>query len=353
MSDAGSLFGENVGQAGAIVDRRGPQSEDRGILDVRDLRVSVPARRTSLEVITGVSFSVRSGETLGIVGESGCGKSLTALAILGLLPRHAHASGEVDFEGCNLLGLDEGGWRQVRGRRISMIFQDPMSALDPVFTVGRQIGETVRAHFRVSHAEARERALDSLASAHIPSPRHCYEQYPLSLSGGMRQRVMIAMALVCEPRLLIADEPTTALDVTVQAQIMDLLEELKQRTGAAMLFITHNLSLVAEICDRMVTMYAGEVVESGLVADVLRQPLHPYTSGLLRSLPLLSERKALLPSIAGRVPSPSEIPSGCRFAPRCSWSTRDCDRPQSLSASGDRAVKCCRQESLALPGVAL
>jgi peptide/nickel transport system ATP-binding protein len=254
------------------------------------------------------------------------------------------------FEGSDLVKLSESAMRKVRGRRIGMIFQEPMSALDPVFTVGDQIAETVRTHFNVSRQEARERAVEALAAVGIPSPRNCVSMYPMSLSGGMRQRVMIAMALVCEPRLLIADEPTTALDVTIQAQIMDLLIELGHRTGTAILFITHNLGLVAESCARMLTMYAGQVVEDGPVADILLQPRHPYTAGLLGSVPQPHQRKSKLPSIAGRVPSAREMPPGCRFAPRCKYVETPCQQPQDLRACDIRHVRCRRQDELTLPG---
>jgi peptide/nickel transport system ATP-binding protein len=321
------------------------------LLSVRNLSVSFNDGERWIQPLQNVSFDVNPGEVVGIVGESGCGKSLTALSILGLLPRRGcRRSGQMLFEGQDLAVLSESAMRKVRGRRIGMIFQEPMSALDPVFTVGDQIAETVRTHFKVSRQEARERAIEALAAVGIPSPRDCVSMYPMSLSGGMRQRVMIAMALVCEPRLLIADEPTTALDVTIQAQIMDLLIELGQRTGTAILFITHNLGLVAESCARMLTMYAGQVVEDGPVADILMQPRHPYTAGLLGSVPQPHQRKSKLPSIAGRVPSAHEMPPGCRFAPRCNYMEVPCQQPQDLRARGVRHVRCRRQDELTLPG---
>jgi peptide/nickel transport system ATP-binding protein len=321
------------------------------LLSVRNLSVAFNDGERWIQPLQNVSFDVNPGEVVGIVGESGCGKSLTALSILGLLPRRGcRRSGEMLFEGQDLAALSEGAMRKVRGRRIGMIFQEPMSALDPVFTVGDQIAETVRTHFKVSRQEARERSVEALAAVGIPSPRNCVSMYPMSLSGGMRQRVMIAMALVCEPRLLIADEPTTALDVTIQAQIMDLLIELGQRTGTAILFITHNLGLVAESCARMLTMYAGQVVEDGPVAEILMQPRHPYTAGLLGSVPQPHQRKSRLPSIAGRVPSAHEMPPGCRFAPRCNYMEVPCQQPQDLLARGARHVRCRRQDELTLPG---
>jgi peptide/nickel transport system ATP-binding protein len=232
-----------------------------------------------------------------------------------------------------------------------MIFQEPMSALDPVFTIGQQISETIRSHFPASRREAKERAIEALAQVGIPAPARRFDEYPHQLSGGMRQRAMIAIALVCEPQLLVADEPTTALDVTVQAQIIDVLLQLSERSGTALLFITHDLGVVAETCTRMLTMYAGEVVEDATVDDVLLRPLHPYTSGLLRSLPRLSERKAQLPSIAGRVPSPDAMPPGCRFMARCGHAQEPCGQRQRLETVGeDRRVRCWRYPDLRLPG---
>jgi peptide/nickel transport system ATP-binding protein len=321
------------------------------LLSVRDLSIAFHDGSDWFSVLTNVSFNVMPGETVGVVGESGCGKSLTALSILGLLPRRGcRRTGQILFEGRDLVQFGDADMRRVRGRRIGMIFQEPMSALDPVFTVGHQITETVRAHFKVSGNEARERAVEALAAVGIPSPRNCVTMYPMSLSGGMRQRVMIAMALVCEPRLLIADEPTTALDVTIQAQIVDLLQDLGQRTGTALLFITHNLGIVAESCTRMLTMYAGQVVEDGPVDAILSRPLHPYTAGLLGSLPRAQHRRSTLPSIPGRVPSPREMPAGCRFGPRCGYAEAPCQEPQSLTARGERHVRCRRSDALVLPG---
>jgi peptide/nickel transport system ATP-binding protein len=327
---------------------------DEPLLDVRNLSVAFHDGEAWGEVLKDVSFAVMPGEVVGIVGESGCGKSLTALSILALLPRRgARLTGEILFEGRDLTRLSERDMRDVRGRRISMVFQEPMSALDPVFTVGDQIVETVRSHFRVGRREARERAVESLAAVGIASPRQAVAMYPSSLSGGMRQRVMIAMAVVCEPRLLVADEPTTALDVTIQAQIMDLLLDLGQRTGTAILFITHNLGLVAESCRRVLTMYAGQVVEDGPVRDILARPLHPYTAGLLGSIPQSGRRKTTLPSIPGRVPSAYEMPPGCRFAPRCQYVEQPCLVPQPIVALRDaRHVRCRRSGELALPGAA-
>src|SRR5262245_55299242 len=335
----------------ATSERAAAQPGRQPLLSVRDLSVAFHDGERWAQMLNNVSFDVEPGEIVGIVGESGCGKSLTALSILSLLPRRGCArTGQILFEGRDLVPLGEAAMRKVRGRRIGMIFQEPMSALDPVFTVGDQITETVRTHFSVSRKEALDRAVEALGAVGIPSPRNVAAMYPMSLSGGMRQRVMIAMALVCEPRLLIADEPTTALDVTIQAQIMDLLVELSQRTGTALLFITHNLGLVAETCARMLTMYAGQVVEDGPVDEILSRPLHPYTAGLLGSLPQQRHRKSKLPSIPGRVPSVNEMPAGCRFAPRCGYVEAPCREPQNLVVRGERHVRCWRSDALVLPG---
>jgi peptide/nickel transport system ATP-binding protein len=323
------------------------------LLTVRDLTVSFQTEHGEVPVTRNISFTLSPGERLGVVGESGCGKSVTGLSLMRLLPAGtARISGEVLFEGQNLLNLPEPQMRRVRGSQIAMIFQEPMSALDPVFTVGHQIAEAYLSHFPASRAEARERAIAALDQVGIALPSRRHDEYPHQLSGGMRQRVMIAMALICHPKLLIADEPTTALDVTVQAQILKLLRDVSERTGTALLFITHDLGVVAEVCTRMLTMYAGEVVENAPVDNVLWRPRHPYTSGLLRSLPRLSERRAALPSIPGRVPSPDAMPHGCRFAPRCPHAVAACASPQAMLMLEQSAhsVRCCRAESLVLPG---
>jgi peptide/nickel transport system ATP-binding protein len=324
----------------------------RSVLELRDFGVALRAPGGPLPITRDLSFSVASGEIVGIVGESGCGKTVTGLAIMGLLAeRDWVLSGQVSVAGQDVSGRDRTALRAMRGRQVGMVFQEPMTALDPVFTVGSQIAETVRRHFRLSRRAARERAVEQLAQVGIPSPRERYRAYPHELSGGMRQRVMIAIALACEPQLLIADEPTTALDVTVQAQILDLILTQSQKLGTALLLITHDLGVVAENCQRMITMYAGQVVEDGPVETVLTRPHHPYTSGLLRSMPRMSPRKAVLPSIPGQVPSPSAMPSGCRFAPRCSWATARCRDEQAMRLDGGTAVRCCRFAELELPGV--
>jgi peptide/nickel transport system ATP-binding protein len=322
------------------------------LLELKGLSLAIGSA-AGPSLIRDVSFSLRGGERVGVVGESGCGKTMTGLSILRL---HQSAmirvSGEIRFQGRDLLSLSEQEMREVRGRDIAMIFQEPMSALDPVFTVGDQIAEAYRTHFPVSRKEARERAIDALRQVGIPAPERRCDDYPHQLSGGMRQRVMIAMALICGPKLLIADEPTTALDVTVQAQITDLLLEMSARIGTALLFITHDLGVVAETCTRIVTMYAGEVVEDAPVDDVLLAPRHPYTSGLLRSLPGLSPRRGKLAFIPGRIPGPGAMPAGCRFEQRCAHAAPPCRALQPMASVGEgHFVRCSRSGELALTGV--
>ena len=332
--------------------RSAAAASTKPLLDVRSLSLAFQTTEGELPIIREVSFSVAPGERVGIVGESGCGKTVTGLSLLRLLPEQStRLSGRILFEGRDLATLSARQMRAVRGRDIAMIFQEPMSALDPVFTVGDQIGEAYRAHFPGSRKEARQRAIAALAEVGIPAPERRCDEYPHQLSGGMRQRVMIAMALICEPKLLIADEPTTALDVTVQSQITDLLRTLSERTGTALLFITHDLGVVAETCTRMITMYAGEVVEDAPVDDVLMKPRHPYTSGLLRSLPSLSARRSVLPSIPGRVPSPNAMPAGCRFEPRCSYAAAQCRIRQTLAELEPKHfAQCCLATEISLPG---
>ena len=322
------------------------------LLSVRGLGVSFQSRAGMVDVTQDVSFDIAAGERVGIVGESGCGKSVTGLALLGLLPqRTSHVIGQVLLDGFNINGMKEREMRRVRGAQIAMNFQEPMSALDPVFSIGAQISEAVRSHFLVGAREARDIAIEALIKVGIPLPERRYDEYPHQLSGGMRQRAMIAIALVCKPRLLIADEPTTALDVTVQAQIIDVLTQLSEESGTALLFITHDLGVVAQTCHRVLTMYAGEIVEDAAVDDVLLRPKHPYTSGLMRSLPSLSPRKTPLPSIPGRVPLPVDMPRGCRFEPRCTYAMPNCSAPQTLlKAESSRLVRCCRFEEIALLG---
>ena len=322
------------------------------MLEVRDLSISFRTSAGRVAVTRKLNFSIAPGERLGVVGESGCGKTVTGLSVLRLLPaQHTQIDGQILFEGQDLARLAEPQMQAIRGRHIAMIFQEPMTALDPVFSVGEQIAEAYRTHFPVSRAEARERAIAALARVGIALPARRHDEYPHQFSGGMRQRVMIAMALICEPKLLIADEPTTALDVTVQAQITDLLRALSDRAGTALMFITHDLGVVAEVCTRMLTMYAGEIVEDAPVDDALMRPRHPYTSGLLRSLPRLARHREALPSIRGRVPSPSEMPAGCRFFSRCQHALPACAGEQVCTeVEPGHWARCGRAAELHLPG---
>jgi len=322
------------------------------LISVRGLGIRFKTSHGVWQATRKIDFNIAPGERVGIVGESGCGKTITGLSILRLLPNNlAGLDGTIMFDGLDLAACSARKMRDIRGRRIAMIFQEPMSALDPVFTVGHQIAETLRVHTGASHEEARARTLDMLRRVGIASPERRIDDYPHQLSGGMRQRVMIAAALICGPQLLIADEPTTALDVTVQAQILELLRELSETSGTALMLITHDLGVVAETCTRMITMYAGEVIEDAAVDDALVKPLHPYTSGLLRSLPHLSERRGKLASIPGRVPSIMDMPNGCRFKARCPHAVDACNAEQELrDAGGGRRVRCVRFAELDLPG---
>ncbi len=298
------------------------------LLAVQDLRTHFFNEDGVTRAVDGVSFSIAAGETLGIVGESGCGKSVTALSILRLLPARLGRTigGSIIFEGTDLLALPEPEMRSVRGNRIAMIFQEPMTSLNPVLTIGHQIAELVRIHKRVGRAAARERAREMLELVKIPDAERRLDDYPHQFSGGMRQRVMIAMALACDPKLLIADEPTTALDVTIQAQVLRLMLELKEKTGAAIILITHDLGVVAETCQRVVVMYAGRKVEEATVDALFSRPSHPYTRGLLASIARGSagSRRKRLTEIPGIVPSLREPVQGCAFAPRCSLATAEC-----------------------------
>ncbi|HZF77865.1 MAG TPA: ABC transporter ATP-binding protein [Acetobacteraceae bacterium] len=300
----------------------------RPLLEVRDLTVEFATERGRLRAVDGVSFSVQAGETLAIVGESGCGKSVTALSLMGLLPPGARVSGSLRFDGRELSTLTQEEWRERRGREIAMIFQEPMTSLNPAFTAGEQIAEALRLHQKLSPAAAMRRAVEMLDHVHIPDAARRARQYPHQLSGGMRQRVMIAMALACRPKLLIADEPTTALDVTVQAQILALLDELKRETGTAVVLITHDLGVVADHAEDAVVMYAGRVAERAPAATLFAMAQHPYTVGLLGAAPRLEGGAERLASIEGTVPDLRVPPPGCRFAPRCPFAVERCDEAQ-------------------------
>ncbi len=306
-------------------------SDTTPLLEVKGLRTEFRSGGSSFAAVDGISFSLAPGETLGIVGESGCGKSVTSLSIMRLVPNPPGriTAGDIRLEGRNLLDLPESAMRAVRGDDIAMIFQEPMTSLNPVQTVGDQIIEAVQLHRSLSAAAARARALEMLQLVKIPSPETRLDEYPHQLSGGMRQRVMIAMALACDPKLLIADEPTTALDVTIQAQILDLLRDLRERTGAAIMLITHDLGVVAELAHRVIVMYAGRIVEEAPVGLLFADPQHPYTLGLLGSIPRLgSDGDERLTAIEGVVPNPYALPPGCRFSPRCPLADEKCRSEQ-------------------------
>ncbi|MDA8043836.1 MAG: ABC transporter ATP-binding protein [Actinomycetota bacterium] len=324
------------------------------LLTVRGLGVSFLSGGHWQPVVEDVSFDVAPGQTLGLVGESGCGKTVSSLAVMRLIPagRGRITAGSVEFEGQDLLELDAESLRRVRGDRIAMIFQEPMTSLNPAFTVGAQIGLAIRAHRDVSKAAARARAVEVLDRVGIPDAGRRVDDYPHTFSGGMRQRAMIAMALACDPTLLIADEPTTALDVTVQAQILELLRSLKDETGMAMLFVTHDLGVVADICDRVAVMYAGQLVEQAPTEALFARPHHPYTEGLLASMPQRAVPGRSLTVIPGRVPHPGQMPAGCRFRARCRYSVDGCEQAIDLASVGSGAlVRCRRHLELALSGI--
>lgn len=329
-----------------------PQNDtnpEEPLLSVRDLRTWFETDRGPARAVDGVSFDVRRGETLGIVGESGCGKSVTSLSIMRLIPSPPgrilpgskilfRSGGRVE----DLVQASEERMRSVRGNEIAMIFQEPMTALNPVFTIGRQIVEAIRLHRGAEREEARQRAIELLEMVGIPDPDERIDTYPHQLSGGMRQRVVIAMALACDPALLIADEPTTALDVTIQAQILELLNRLQRELEMSVILITHDLGVVAETCDRMAVMYGGQICESGPVEELFADPKHPYTEGLLRSIPKPGERARRLTVIPGTVPSPADWPKGCRFHPRCTHAWQACtDDPVPEFETGPQRNSRC------------
>jgi oligopeptide transport system ATP-binding protein len=322
-----------------------PPDPSAPLLEVRDLRTYFDVMDGTVKAVDGISFSIGRGGTLGVVGESGCGKSVTALSIMRLLdiPPARMASGEILFEGRDLLKLSEDEVRKLRGFEMAMIFQEPMTSLNPVFRVGDQVAEAVHQHLGVTKREAADRAVEALRRVGISYPERRARQYPHELSGGMRQRVMIAMALSCQPKLLIADEPTTALDVTIQAQILELIREIQEQTGAALMLITHDLGVVAETVNEVIVMYAGRIVEHGTVEDVLVDPKHPYTEGLLASIPSRGMRGQRLNVIHGTVPNPFNMPTGCNFAPRCPYRFEPCTiHDPFLGDAGDRSVACWR-----------
>ena len=318
-------------------------SSSAPLLEIDSLRTWFDTLSGTVRAVDGVSFTVQAGQTLGVVGESGCGKSVTALSILRLLPTPpARHLGAIRYRGTNLLDFSEREMRQIRGNRISMIFQEPMTSLNPVLTVGRQIAETVLVHQETNRAEAMQRAVEMLRLVQIPEPERRAREYPHQLSGGMRQRVMIALALACNPELLIADEPTTALDVTIQAQILDLIKRLQKELGMGVMLITHDLGVVAESCDRVVVMYAGRKVEESSVLALFSRPLHPYTRALMASMPAMNSQLKRLTEIPGMVPSPHELGRGCAFAARCQYAQQRCvDENPPLTSQGEDHVVAC------------
>jgi len=320
------------------------------LLQVRKLRVEFPTRRGTLRALDDVSFDIAPGEILGVVGESGAGKSLTGAAIIGLLePPGRIAAGEILLAGQRIDQLPPEAMRKIRGRRIGAIFQDPLTSLNPLFTIGRQISETVQVHLGLNAADARRRAIQLLADTGIPAPEQRFDQYPHQFSGGMRQRVVIALALAAGPELIVADEPTTALDVSIQAQIIALLKKLTKQQGAAVMLVTHDMGVIAEACDRVAVMYAGRVVEIGPVADVIHRPAHPYTVGLMGAIPAMDGERERLAQIDGAMPRLTAIPTGCAFNPRCPQVQPRCrsERPELLGAGATRAA-CWLHEAAAV-----
>jgi oligopeptide/dipeptide ABC transporter ATP-binding protein len=321
-------------------------------LEIKDLRVSFASEGTRVEVVSGVSLRIPQGKIVGVVGESGCGKTVTALSVMRLIPEPPGRieGGEILFDGANILDYTERDMRSLRGNRISMIFQEPISSLNPVFTVGDQVGEALRTHLNISGKEEKERVIALLRLVGIPAPESRVKNYPHELSGGMSQRVMIAMALACGPEVLIADEPTTALDVTIQAGILELIDDIRVKMGMAVLLITHDLGIIAEVADTVYVMYAGKVVEHAVTMELFKNPKHPYTVGLLNSIPDLRESKARLDAIPGTVPSPGSFPAGCRFQDRCPLVIDKCrgEEPPLTERAQDHYSACWRADEVSI-----
>lgn len=318
------------------------------LLDIKGLRTHFSTEHGEIPAVDGVDISVWQGEVLGIVGESGCGKSVMSQSIMGLIPQPPGkiVAGEITFKGQNLVSASEKTMRKIRGNEIAMIFQEPMTSLNPLYTIGEQIGETIRLHRKWKKKVARHAAIEMLRKVGIPRPEAIIDEHPHQLSGGMRQRVMIAMAMACDPQLLIADEPTTALDVTIQAQILGLMQELNEESSTAIMLITHDLGVVAEMCDRVIVMYAGKVVEEGSVREILKSPQHPYTKGLIRSVPRMDQAYQRLYSIPGSVPVPGTISRGCRYAPRCESVMEKCQQevPELMELGQGHRSRCWLQQ---------
>jgi peptide/nickel transport system ATP-binding protein len=324
--------------------------QEQNLLEINALKTTFSTENGPVIAVDGISFAIAPGETLGVVGESGCGKSVTAESIMRLLnEKSTKYEGEVNFNGENLLTLPEYKMRNIRGNKISMIFQDAMTSLNPVYTIGNQISESIMIHQKMNPKEALEKSIEMLRLTGIPSPEKRVHEYPHEISGGMRQRVMIAMALSCKPRLLIADEPTTALDVTIQAQILDLINDLKEESKMSVLMITHDLGVVAEVCTRVVVMYLGQIIEEADVETLFAKPLHPYTRGLIKSIPKIDgDRTQKLHLIPGTVPSLTNVPTGCRFAPRCEFADEKClsQAPTLDPVHTSQRVRCWHYEKI-------
>ena len=325
-----------------------PVPEGQHLLEVDDLKMYFHTEDGVVHAVDGVSYTLDRGETLGVVGESGSGKSVTAMTIMGLIsmPPGKIEGGDVRYRGRSILEMTEEEMQHIRGNDIAMIFQDPMTSLNPVYKIGKQVGEGLRLHRGYSKQEALKRATELLDLVGIPEPEKRVNEYPHQFSGGMRQRVMIAMALACDPDILIADEPTTALDVTIQAQIIELMQEMQEKNGNAIIMITHDLGIIAEVCDEVSVVYAGQIVEHGTLEDVFERTLHPYTEGLFGSLPNIEERRHRLQPIPGLMPDPTDLPKGCCFAPRCKYCTEACTkaRPEMKWVSDTHYVRCSRYD---------
>ena len=314
----------------------------KNLLEVKNLTTEFDTPAGMVRAVDDISFHVKPKETIGIVGESGCGKSVTSLSIMGLVLEPGKVKGSILFGDKDLVTLPDRQMRKIRGNEISMIFQEPMTSLNPVYTIGNQLSEPLRLHQGLSRKEAWNKAIDYLKLVGIASPEKRVKEYPHQLSGGMQQRAMIAMALTCNPKLLIADEPTTALDVTIQAQILELMKDLKEKLDTSIIMITHDLAVVVEMCERVVVMYAGRIVESAKVRDLFKEPHHPYTEGLIRSIPKLTEKREVLYEIKGIVPNPLDAPEGCRFNNRCEFATDKCreEEPELVQLENEREVRC-------------
>lgn len=320
---------------------------DSIVLDIRDLKSHFFTAKGEVPAVDGVSIEVPAGKIIGIVGESGCGKSMTAMSVMGLLRYPGKVvGGSITLEGRDITHLSPRELAKVRGNEISMIFQEPMTSLNPVYPVGKQVQEAILLHQKVSKEEAKQRVIDIFRAVGIPEPEKRYKSYPHQLSGGLRQRVMIGMAMVCRPKVMIADEPTTALDVTIQAQVLELMSELKEKYDTSMILITHDLGIVAEVCDTVAVMYAGRIVEQGTLEDVFDHTKHPYTEGLFNSLPNIQNRTAMLKPIKGLMPDPTNLPEGCAFAPRCDYATDECSKrcPKLTKISDTHSFACLAYE---------